>query len=180
MKGITIIMFAVLLVGTAIIVSEHVAIAYNNKVAEMSSNSGNNQETQQDCGNSCTMSSSNTISGTTSTPTPTPSPTPSPSPTPTSIYLSITTASSTQYYFTGHLITNTGIAIPNAPITFTGELPGEGSQHIDTGTVLTGENGDYLVLVSAHQVGGYITITAHYAGQGPISYAASNATSYIG
>lgn len=64
-------MFAVLLVSTAIMGSGHIALAY------IFSNSGNNQETQQDCGNSCTVTSSNTIStGTSALTTPTPSPTP--------------------------------------------------------------------------------------------------------
>ncbi|MGA9154557.1 MAG: hypothetical protein WBZ36_28565 [Candidatus Nitrosopolaris sp.] len=51
-----------LVLSTTIIGSGHIALAYNNKFTRVFSNSGNNQETQQECGNSCTVTSSNTIS----------------------------------------------------------------------------------------------------------------------
>src|SRR5215467_4745135 len=53
---------ALLVLCTATIVSGHIALAYNNKFTMVFSNSGNNQERQQECGNSCTVTSSNNIS----------------------------------------------------------------------------------------------------------------------
>ena len=68
-----------LVLSTAMIVSGHIALAYNNKFTMVFSNTGNNQERQQECGNSWTVTSSNTISyGSSGLTTPSPSPSPSP------------------------------------------------------------------------------------------------------
>lgn len=70
-----------LVLSTAMIVSGHIALAYNNKFTMMFSNTGNNQERQQECGNSCTVTSSNTISyGSSGLTTPSPYPSPFESP----------------------------------------------------------------------------------------------------
>ena len=74
MRAITFATFATLLLVTSgMIGSGHIALAHNSKDIGMFSNSGNNQETQQSCGNSCTVSSSNVITqGAASTTTPSP------------------------------------------------------------------------------------------------------------
>jgi hypothetical protein len=82
-KNIAITTFAALIVVLSM-TSGHIALAYNNKISRDFSNSGNNQETQQECGNSCTVTSSNTITFGSSGST---TPSPSPSPTPTSLTL---------------------------------------------------------------------------------------------
>src|SRR5215472_14662933 len=86
MRNIGITTFVTLLMlGTAIIGSGHIALAYNHKFTKDFSNNGNNQEIQQDCGNSCTETSSNTInSGSGSSLT-----SPSPSLIPTTLTLSL-------------------------------------------------------------------------------------------
>ena len=66
-----------LVLSTAMIVSGHIALAYNNKFTMVFSNTGNNLERQQECGNSCTVTSSNTIGhGSSGLTTPSPSPSP--------------------------------------------------------------------------------------------------------
>jgi hypothetical protein len=79
MKNIAIATFAalILVLSTA---SGHIALGNNSKFTKMFSNSGNNQETEQECGNSCTVTSSNTITFSSSGST-------TPSPTPTSLTL---------------------------------------------------------------------------------------------
>ena len=74
MRAITFATFATLLLVTSgMIGSGHIALAHNSKDMGMFSNSGNNQDTQQSCGNSCTVSSSNVITqGAASTTTPSP------------------------------------------------------------------------------------------------------------
>jgi hypothetical protein len=67
-----------LVLSTAMIVSGHITLAYNNKFTMVFSNTGNKQE----CGNSCTVTSFFSSSGLT-TPSPSPSPSPFATPTPT-------------------------------------------------------------------------------------------------
>ncbi len=165
-----------LVLSTAIIGSGsgHIALAYNNKFIGDFSNSGNNQETQQDCGNSCTQTSSNTInpssgsSGLTTT-----SPSPSSSPTPTTLTLSISEYQNTQNKeFGGTLTTDNGSAIVGATITFICYYFDENLHMIPDLTAVTNQFGDYHVIGSVMALAPYTSARAHYAGSS--AFAASD------
>jgi hypothetical protein len=161
MKGITIAMFAVLLVSTAILGSGHAAFAYNSKSTRVFSTSGNSQETQKDCGSSCAVSwktthrSSGNVGSLTRTPTPTA--------TVTSLTLEFLKRDGA---LTGTLKTDTGSPVVGATITFTGTQDGNVMPVITrTGQpvkAVTNDNGVYIVNV----IGGipFDSVTAHYAG----------------
>jgi hypothetical protein len=170
------------LLSTVAIESGHVALAYNIKFTRVFSNSGNNQETQQECGNSCTVTSSNAITSGSSGLT---TPSPSPSPTPTVLTLSILGG-----VMSGTLRTDTGSRIPAATITFTGQL-GLSNMSIpltengkSDGTPVTARtdiNGNYQTFVFAYDrmvLLEFSPITAHYAGAAASAgFAASNSQS---
>jgi len=188
MKSIATATFATLIVllTTA---SGHIALAHNSEFTKMVSNSGNNQETQQECGNSCTVTSSNTITFGASGLT-----TPSPSPTPTSLILfgaaldpgaCLGTVANT--ILCGYLKTNTNSPVAGANISFTGF-------NIDAGktipiweavpafpkNVVTNNAGYYQVQLSEQDTRVLIdsfpnTITAHYAGSTAFGASDSNA-----
>jgi len=162
MRVITIATFAiaVLLVISAIIGSGHVVFA-------MFSNSGNNQETQQWCGNSCNVSSSNMITtgssggGLTS---------PSPTPTPTTLTLRIGVPGLA--ILSVFLTTNAGQGIGGATVTFTAKDSGGNvvpfnDIHGNPLTAKTDSTGEYQASPNVNDLAGAFTITAHYAGQPP-------------
>jgi len=179
MKNIAIAMFAALIIVLST-VSVHIALAHNSKFTKMFSNSGNNQETKQDCGNSCTLTSSNTITFGSSGST-----TPSPSPTPTSLTLEGQHEGGNDE-LVGSLETNTGSRVAGATITFTGvdsitrqDIPiSEIIGPIDT---TTASNGFYQVVLSANMsqelTQNFLTITAHYAGS--TAFAASDSINIL-
>ena len=186
MRSIGITVFATLLVlGTGIIASGHVVLAHNNKYTRDFTNSGNNQEIQQDCGNSCTVTSSNTISSGSSGLT-----TPSPSPTPTSLVLfaaGLTPGACLGEGATlcGFLETKTHSPVAGANITFTGFNPDTGKTfpiYFGVSTfpkdVVTSNGGYYQVQLSEQEIrnviGSFNTITAHYAGSAAFGASDSN------
>ena len=170
-----------LVLSITIIGSGHIALAYNHKFTRDFSNSGNNQEIQQDCGNFCTETSSNIISSGSSGLT-----SPSPTPTPTALTLALQPDSGCLNdtpngvcTATGFLRTNTG-PVARANITFTGtaQLVGGGSIPIANfiPSVLTDRDGNYAVAVPSGDVKPgelqSFSITAHYAGS--TTFAASD------
>jgi len=176
---------AAVLSSTVAIGSEHIALAYNNKFTRDFSNSGNNQEIQQDCGNSCTETSSNTISSGSSGLT-----TPSPSPTPTSLILFAAALTPNACLaqgnvLCGHLDTNTYSPVAGANITFTGFNVDQGKtipiwEGVRTFPmdVATNNAGYYQVQLSGQEVAelmsSFNTITAHYAGSAAFGASDSN------
>jgi len=186
MKNIAIATFAVLIVllTTA---GGHIALTHNSKFTKMFSNSGNNQETQQECGNSCTQTSSNTITFGSSGLT---TPSPSPSPTPTSLVLFSAALSPSACLeegatLCGFLETNTHSPVAGANITFTGFNPDTGKTYpIYFGVstfpkdVVTSNGGYYQVQLSEQEIrdviGSFNTITAHYAGSAAFGASDSN------
>ena len=171
MRNIVITTFVTLLVlGTAIIGSGHVVSAYNNKYMRDFTNSGNNQEIQQGCGNSCTQTSSNTINPGSSGLT---SPTPSPSSVATSLTLNIgQNQNDANYVLSGTLKTMNGTPIAGATITFEGFFAGA-QIPISGVSAVTDETGNYKTEASPEAIGVDMSILAHYAGMG---FAASDSS----
>ena len=169
MKHIAIPTFIVLLVSVVIIGSGHSALAYNNQFTRDISNSGNNKQTQQDCGNSCTVISSNAISGSGVTLTPTLFPTPSPSPSPnrvlthSSLTLSVTPALQGGVTLAGRLTTN-GSGVSGATITFTGRDQFGDDANLKP-TAVTDSNGNYRITLSGGS-SNFIAVAAQFAGEG--------------
>ena len=167
MKHIAIPTFIVLLVSVVIIGSGHSALAYNNQFTTDFSNSGNNEQTQQDCGNSCTVASSNAISGSGVTLTPTLFPTPSPSPnrvlTHSSLTLSVTPALQGGVTLAGRLTTK-GSGVSGATITFTGRDQFGDDANLKP-TAVTDSNGNYRITLSGSS-SNFIAVAAQFAGEG--------------
>lgn len=167
MRNIVITTFVTfLMVGTAIIGSGHVVLAHNDKYTRDFTNSGNNQEIQQDCGNSCTQTSSNTVSSGSSGLT---TPSPSPSPTPTTLTLSVSVIPPSPgnpvpgVDLSGSLTTTAGSPVAGATITFTGTMPGV-NQTIGLPPATTLDDGSYDVTFVPAAVAPGDQVTAHYAG----------------
>ena len=167
MKHIAIPTFIVLLVSVVIIGSGHTALAY--KFTRDFSNSGNNQQTQEDCGNSCTDTSSNAISGSgvTLTPTLIPTPTPSPSPnrvlTHSSLTLIVSPALEGGVTLAGRLTTNSS-GVSGATITFTGRDQFGDNANLQP-TAVTDSNGNYRITLSSGS-SNFIAVAANFAGEG--------------
>jgi hypothetical protein len=181
LKNVAIATFAAVLVVLSM-TSGHVAFAYNSKFTEMFSNSGNNQETRQDCGNFCTVTSSNTITSGSSGLT-----TPSPSPTPTSLLLlgGFDCLGDQVVGLDGSLETNTHSPVAGATITFTGFNRDAGQTipiHLAFPAfpmdVVTNSDGCYQVQLTSQdsQLLGtsFSNITAHYAGSAAFGASDSN------
>jgi hypothetical protein len=182
MRDIGITTFVTLLVLSMTLGSGHVVLAHNDKYTRDFSNSGNNQETQQECGNSCTVTSSNTISSGSSGLT-----TPPPSPTPTSLLLlGGTDCLGDQVTgLDGFLRTNTESPVAGATITFTGFNRDAGQTipiHLAFPAfpmdVVTNAAGCYQVQLTSQdsQLLGtsFSNITAHYAGSAAFGASDSN------
>jgi hypothetical protein len=167
MKHISIPTFIVLLVSVVIIGSGHAALAYNNQFTREFSNSGNNQQTQQYCGNSCTDTSSNAISGSGVKLTPTLITTPTPSPngvlSHSSLTLSVTPALQGGVTLTGRLTTN-GSGVSGAPIMFTGRDQFGDDANLKP-TAVTDGNGNYRITLSDGS-SNFIAVAAQFAGEG--------------
>ena len=162
--------------------SGHVVLAHNDKYTRDFSNSGNNQEIQQGCGNSCTQSSSNTITFGSSGLT-----TPSPSLTPTSLTLigGFDCLGDEVTGLDGSLETNTHSPVAGATITFTGFNIDAGQTipiHLAISTfpmdAVTNGDGCYQVQLSGQTAGllesSFSNITAHYAGSAAFGASNSN------
>jgi hypothetical protein len=170
MRNIGITTFVTLLVCTAIIGNGHVVLAHNDKYTRDFTNSGNNQEIQQGCGNSCTQTSSNTInpssgsSGLTSS-------SPSTSPTASTLTLSILPSGEPDIDEVSGSLTAAGSPVAGATITFTythGNSEGGASIPLNLGSVVTNLDGDYgRILINIASQDTPVAdnpVTAHYAG----------------
>jgi hypothetical protein len=182
MRDIGITTFVTLLVLSMTVGSGHVVLAHNDKYTRDFSNSGNNQEIQQGCGNSCTQSSSNTITFGSSGLT-----TPSPSPTPTSLTLigGFDCLGDEVTGLDGYLETNTHSPVAGATITFTGFNLDAGQTipiHVAISTfpmdAVTNADGCYQVQLSGQTAelleSSFSNITAHYAGSAAFGASNSN------
>jgi hypothetical protein len=167
MKCVAIPTFIVLLVSVVIMGSGHTALAYNNRFTTDFSNSGNNQQTQQVCGNSCADTSSNAISGSGVRLTPNLIPTPTPSPnrvlTHSSLTLSVTPALQDGVTLAGRLTTN-GSGVSGATITFTGRDQFGDDANLQP-IAVTDSNGNYRITLSGGS-SNFIAVAAQFAGEG--------------
>lgn len=157
MRGITFATFVVLLLVTSgMIGNEHIALAHSSKVIGTFTNSGNNQETQQSCGNSCTMSSSNVITQGAASTTPSPSPTFG-----TILDLGVQL---TQKELAGVLLfQDTGRpVVVNVPLTIT--ITGTGVPHNLVTTIPATESAFFSVPFEPPTNPGTYTVQAHFAG----------------
>src|SRR5215469_16357689 len=174
MRNIRITTFVLLMLGTAIIGSGHLALARNDNTRDLT-NSGNYLVNDQNCtaGNSCNLTSSNTVTSGSSGLT---SPPPSTSPTPTTLTLVVAPASSGNNLM-GTLKTNTGSGIAGATITFTQQNDGGQSRPLTTtpSPVETDTNGNYHAFPTVPLESGD-TITAHYAGAPPVAASSGSST----
>jgi hypothetical protein len=169
MKHMAIPTFIVLLVSVVIMGHGYTALAYNNQFTRDFSDSGNNQQTHQDCVNSCTVTSSNAISGSGVALTPTLIPTPSPSSsqnrvlTHSSLTLSVTPALPGGITLAGRLTTN-GSGVSGATITFTGRDQFGDNTNLKP-TAVTDSNGNYRIALSGASTN-FIAVAAQFAGAG--------------
>jgi hypothetical protein len=160
---------AAVLSSTVAIGSGHIALAYTNKFTRVFSNSGNNQETYQDCGNSCTVISSNIISRGSMVPSVgTTSPTLSTIP-------AVPTLTVSGNYSNG-IVTVAGrlyderrnLGLGGQTLTVTITYFATTQPTTDTQTTMTDSNGDYVVSFPPIPVppipGTVISVTAEYGG----------------
>jgi len=162
MRNIGITTFVLLMLGTAIIGSGHLALARNDNTRDFT-NSGNYLVNDQNCtaGNSCNLTSSNTITSGSSGLT-------SPPPTPTTLTLVYVPVNN---ILTGTLtFTDTGSGIARATITFTQQNDGAPAAPVETDI-----NGNYNAFPSVPLKSGD-TITAHYAGAPPVAASSGSST----
>jgi hypothetical protein len=172
-KTSTILAIAILAAVTVLIISisenAHNSFAYNIKSTKAFSNSGNNQETYQDCGNPCVVSSSNVISRGSVVPT-----VGITSPT-LPMIPAVPTLTVSGNYSNG-IVTVAGrlydegrnLALAGQTLTVTIDyIPQDTKQSTtDTQTTMTDSNGDYVVSFPPITVppfpGTVITVTAEY------------------
>ena len=172
MRNIGITTFVLLMLGTVIIGSGHLALARNDNTRDFT-NSGNYLLNDQNCtaGNSCNLTSSNTVNSGSSGST---SPPPSTSATPTTLTLVVAPASCCGNNLMGTLKTDTGSGIAGATITFTQQ--GQSSPLTTTvSPVETDIFGNYHAFPTVSLESGD-TITAHYAGAPPVAASSGSST----